>query len=77
MNYKSFSRDEWRTLVFAREFSSVKEAKCIAFGTVSNGNDTLEYYQAWQWLLTYGVELEESDYLYQDKLICDGVIFLD
>ena len=55
---------------------NVKEAKSIAFGSVSP--ETLEdYYAAWQWLYDHKIELTEPDADYLDKLICDGYITID
>ena len=47
------------------------EAKRIAFGSTPSA--TLEeYYEAWQWLYDYDVDLKQPDINYLDKLICDG-----
>ena len=55
---------------------NVKEAKSIAFGSKMCA-DLDEYYEAWQWLYDKGVELEQPDIEYMDKLICDGHITID
>ena len=50
---------------------NVKEAKSVAFGSKPS-YDIFDFYAAWQWLYDNGVELEEADRNYLDKLICDG-----
>lgn len=52
---------------------NVKEAKQLAFGSKESAS-LEEYYDAWQWLYTHKIELPDSDMMYIDKLICDGVI---
>ena len=52
---------------------NIKLAKSIAFGT--KPSETLEeFFSAWQWLYDNKIELREPDYIYLDKLICDGSV---
>ena len=54
-------------------FSSVSEAHKVARGKKQSvGLET--YYEAWQYLYDNNALLPESDQLYLDKLICDGVV---
>ena len=57
----------------AYQFASVKEALSVARGKCQ-AVDVDHYYDAWQYLYDHNHPLSESDTLYLDKLICDGVI---
>ena len=54
-------------------FISVTHAYKKAIGT-SQCHDIHEWVAAWQYLYDNNASLSESDRLYMDKLICDGVI---
>ena len=54
-------------------FTSVTHAYKKAVGT-SKTQDIHEWVAAWQYLYDNNADLPESDELYLDKLICDGVI---
>ena len=49
------------------------DAKRVAFGSIP-AITLASYYDAWQWLYDHGIMLSESDMIYIDKLICDGVL---
>ena len=78
MNHRLYTGDEWKTRICMEEFISVAAAKSIAFGSTKSDDITVvRYYGAWQYLLDKGIPMSEEDSRYVDKLLCDGILFLD
>ena len=78
MNHRLYTGDEWKARLCMEEFVSVKQAKSVAFGSNPDMQTGLiRYWAAWQYLLDKGIPLSEEDSRYVDKLLCDGILFLD